>query len=352
MNLDDFFSTANRATSQDELIQLFLCEGVRKLRTDLAVYFKYVESKRSLIAESAIGLEANYIDGVGLDLQALEPGFYSDQLLEPWRLSSLQNFVNEGLCRKDALILPLLNGNLPQGVFVFATNDNQNLAGHENQDSYGTAAYEMQLAQKFANQRCHVLSLQEKLARTSIYDLDCEALNAGYFRQKLEQEVSRARRIKKPVSLVFISVDRFYDLTLEVPPETVRHFVKSIAEILHKLTRTNDLVGRIARDLFVVCLPHTSQSGAMIVAERMRRIFVTSKFKAILGSVGKVSVQVSVSEYPSLSDGAEELLRSAERALIEVKKQGADHVGVANTPPRFTPDFLVNNERNTPPVAR
>lgn len=349
MNLNTFFALVAEATTAEELVQLFLCEGARHLNTDIAVFFKFVETKRTLVAVESLGIDRKILDGIGLDLQAVEPGFYSEQLLEPRQLKSLQEFAAHGLNCEDALAWPLADQQRPRGVFLFGIRQAKSRSGRE---STIEEEFQMSQANRFLNQRLRILSLEEQVRRMSVYDTQSEALNVTSFRKKLEEEISRARRIRKPVSVVLVAIDRFHDLTLEVPNETLQQFMKIVRGTLQKASRINDFVGRFAPDMFAICLPHTSQSGALLVAERIQRIFAKANLQPLFGRAADIVVTLAVSEYPNCSYDAEHIMRTAERALFETKRQGASQIGVAIAPDSFVPDFLVRDAEDISPAAR
>src|SRR6185312_17132501 len=98
--------------------------------------------------------------------------------------------------------------------------------------------------------------------------------------------------------------------------------MRTVARILDKHSRVNDIVGRTSPDEFGLLLPHTSKQGAMIKAERLRRIFEAAAFDRVLKDFPRLTVSLGVSEYPSLSRDAEELMQSADEALYQVRKAG------------------------------
>ncbi len=150
----------------------------------------------------------------------------------------------------------------------------------------------------------------------------------------------------RPVSLLFISIDQYEDIVLANSNSTLQKFLKSFSEILFKNSRLNDLVGRISRDQFAVCLPHTDRRGAAVKAERIRRIIESADVTNILGAGSKITVSIGISEYPNLCNDTEGLLRSAEVTMLEIRKVGGNKIGMANQPSRFVPDFVVKDSKD------
>ena len=185
------------------------------------------------------------------------------------------------------------------------------------------------------------LSLTKKLMRLSVFDEESETMNREFFTKKLKEEITRARRISKPVSLLIIQIDQLKDISLRFDIVEVERFIKALVAVFLKNSRTTDLFGRLIEDQFGLLLPHTDRKGAAIKAERLRRILETADFSEVLGIEEKVTLSIGVSEYPSTSQDAGDLMKTADEALLEVIKFSNNRVCVASSKPDFVPDFQV-----------
>lgn len=330
---------------RDEAIQLFMKEAMRYLRIQEAYFLKYRDIHHTLAMSTAFGPLASELEGVGIDLAAHEPGFVPSLLAKPQALYSIQEFVKKGLERKHALILPLFYADKCLGVFIFAASHTQVFRDEDQDDSY-LATCLIGLKRQF-----EIQELKERLNKLTVFDFESEAYNSESILGKLKEEVVRARRLLRPVSTLVMQIDGFADLTLVNSNDTNRLFLKSFTEILKKHSRVNDLIGRASLDQFVICLPHTDWRGAIVKAERIRRTIESANFSEVLGLSEKMTVSIGVSEYPTICHDADELLRTAESALAEVKRTTRNRVNVAVAPPRFVPDFVVKNDKPVSSVA-
>jgi diguanylate cyclase (GGDEF)-like protein len=127
----------------------------------------------------------------------------------------------------------------------------------------------------------------------------------------LAAEVSRARRIGLPVSLLVVQLD--------VPKEAD---IKRLGKVMERTSRLNDILIRINFSQVAAVLPHTHLYGAATKAERLRRIVEA------LG--GDMTVSVGVSEYPRCATDSEGLLRSADDALYTVTQLGRNKVCISS----------------------
>jgi diguanylate cyclase (GGDEF)-like protein len=192
-------------------------------------------------------------------------------------------------------------------------------------------------------QTCSKIIMQKRLHLERIKDEVTEVLDRHNFLMKIGEEVTRSRRTRLPVSLVVCSIDRFETLAQQIDKEDLDLLLRMVAQILRQNSRVNDLVGRISSDEFAILLPHTGRRGGAIKAERLRRILQSADFSEAIVKAPKLTMSLGVSEYPSLSVDADDLLKSSDDALFQVRKSGENRVCVATTAKNFTPDFPVQD---------
>jgi diguanylate cyclase (GGDEF)-like protein len=165
--------------------------------------------------------------------------------------------------------------------------------------------------------------------------------NRRYFNEKLDEEISRSRRTKMPVSLVYMDIDHFKKYNDQNGHPMGDQLLKMFSTILAKTSRKNDIVSRIGGEEFVIILPHTDAQGAAIKAEKLRRTIESTKFPfAEKQPMGFVSSSIGVSEYPTLAGDPESLVKAADDALYKIKSTTRNRVGLAEAPPGFKPDFV------------
>lgn len=151
--------------------------------------------------------------------------------------------------------------------------------------------------------------------------------NRRYVSAHFPRLLERAIDGSKPVSVLMFDIDHF-----KVVNDTYGHGIgdevlREVAARASRNLRTFDLVARLGGEEFVVILPDTDADSAVIVAERLRsRIgdhpFDVPSASAMLG----VTVSIGVSVGGTLGDTADALLRRADEALYEAKRQGRNRV--------------------------
>jgi len=141
--------------------------------------------------------------------------------------------------------------------------------------------------------------------------------NHRAFHQRLRAEAERARRYKRPLSLVLFDLDHFKQIN-----DTHGHQAgdEVLAETAHRIAaeaREGELVARIGGEEFAWLMPETGQEGAYAAADRARQAIQSEPFD-VVGAV-TISAGVCSSDYAT---GAEDLVRLADRALYWAKEGG------------------------------
>ncbi|MDP8905793.1 MAG: GGDEF domain-containing protein [Chloroflexota bacterium] len=147
----------------------------------------------------------------------------------------------------------------------------------------------------------------------------------SYFERALEQEILRAGRSGRPFSLLMFDLDALKKVNDSLGHESGDRLLRAIGEIISEGIRGTDLAARLGGDEFVVILPETELSGALRVADKLRRDIGQLSLPHN-GRAAQSSVSVGVVTYPDDALSGEELLRRADRAMYEAKRRGKDQI--------------------------
>ncbi|PTD98047.1 diguanylate cyclase [Pseudothauera lacus] len=195
--------------------------------------------------------------------------------------------------------------------------------------------------QRIAQMRYSLLVLTRKLdeanrelTRLSSADGLTGIANRRRFDETLLKEWRRCARDGRPLTLLLMDVDFFKPFNdnygHQVGDECLKAVARTLAETLH---RPSDMVARYGGEEFAAILPDTDQTGARAVAEALREavqgLAITHRFSAV-SRVVTLSLGLAC-EYPARGDdnGFVRLLKSADAALYEAKKNGRNRVEVA-----------------------
>jgi diguanylate cyclase (GGDEF)-like protein len=146
------------------------------------------------------------------------------------------------------------------------------------------------------------------------------------FDRRIEAEVVRADRMERPLTLAILDIDRFRALNERHGYPVGDGVLRSLALLLRRRLRRSDLIGRFGGDRIAVVLPETEADMAEDLFDRIRLAFA-----------GMIHGGADVAATATFSTGiaaarpgrtAAELVRAAELALIEAKKDGEGAIRV------------------------
>ena len=181
-----------------------------------------------------------------------------------------------------------------------------------------------------ANCLLKIRDLREKLKVVSTTDELTGLHNRKYLNERLEQEISRARRYGNSLSCLLFDLDFFKVVNDIYGYEWGDVLLRSIADKLKQLIRKEDILTRYGDEEFLLILPNTSEDNAFLFAERFRREIEKMEFiPAGEEERHPITISGGISTYPCI-EGAEEdantIIRYAEHALYNAKKRGKNKI--------------------------
>lgn len=159
------------------------------------------------------------------------------------------------------------------------------------------------------------------LERMAIRDELTGLYNFRYFRRELKNEVQRALRYQRPLSLVIADVDHFKAINDSLGHVEGDRVLAGIGRHIGATIRGADTGFRYGGEEFAILLPETHADQALSVAERVRQSIEDST-----AANGKaVTVSAGVSEIRG-TDDCDTLLRRTDAAMYEAKRAGRNRV--------------------------
>ena len=180
------------------------------------------------------------------------------------------------------------------------------------------------------NSLLKIRDLREKLKLVTTTDELTGLHNRRYLNERLEQEISRAKRYGNSLSCLMFDLDFFKVVNDIYGYEWGDVLLRSIADKLKQLIRKEDVLTRYGDEEFVLILPNTSEDNAFLFAERFRRDIERMEFiPAGEEERHPITISGGISTFPCI-EGAEEdantIIRYAEHALYNAKKRGKNKI--------------------------
>jgi diguanylate cyclase (GGDEF)-like protein len=139
------------------------------------------------------------------------------------------------------------------------------------------------------------------------------AVVGSYMRKYLDE----IRRSKKPAVLFCIGINRIDQIIKMHGELAADDVIAGVGQILQRITRDCDLIGRYHRDDFLVLAPCTLQQGEMI-ATRLREAVQKEVFVSGTKRI-KTAVSIGITAHPEHGRNLRDLFRCAYRALEVVR---------------------------------
>ncbi len=179
--------------------------------------------------------------------------------------------------------------------------------------------------ERLVNERTQQLQeMHDRLEQLAITD----SLTGVYNRMKgdelLEQELSRFRRYRSPLSVILLDLDNFKNINDTLGHGAGDEVLRGVGSVLAEAVRESDVPARWGGEEFLILCPESNLPDAVELAERLRLLIEDLSFGSGLG----VQASFGVSEARS-EDTRESLVERTDKALYRAKHQGRNRVEIA-----------------------
>ncbi len=163
------------------------------------------------------------------------------------------------------------------------------------------------------------------LKKLSQIDGLTKVLNQRTIIQRLDEELSRARRYQEELCCVIIDIDNFKDVNDAFGHLWGDKCLVNVVRVLKSSLRRTDIVGRYGGDEFLAIFPGTNPEKAVVPVERFLKAYTKmSEIKRYQKSV-KTTLSVGISGFPQEGVATwQDLLKAADQALYLSKKAGGE----------------------------
>jgi len=145
---------------------------------------------------------------------------------------------------------------------------------------------------------------------------------------RVEEELARAARYRRPLSLILVDLDHFKRFNDSHGHAAGDVILRHIAQLLAANVRGVDLAGRYGGEEFLVVLPETDPDAAASLAEKLRRIIGGTEIRLPDNEVVSVTLSAGVAGGPGDVLRLDALVRDADAALYSAKALGRNQVYV------------------------
>ncbi len=179
----------------------------------------------------------------------------------------------------------------------------------------------------FAAMAIYNARLHTQTKQMAITDALTGLHNHRYFQQLFNQELGRAKRYEKPLSIIFMDIDNFKKFNDTYGHANGDLALALIGKIVTRSLRLIDIAFRYGGEEFAVLLPETRLESALQVAERVRERIEKDTLDMLPFVVGHgITVSIGVACYPLDGSTREELFAKVDALLYKAKESGKNMV--------------------------
>jgi len=139
-----------------------------------------------------------------------------------------------------------------------------------------------------------------------------------YFMVKLQEEIHRAERNNKTISVIMADLDSFKTINDTYGHDAGDRALKTISHFLKKNIRGVDAIARYGGEEFVMMVPDADKDAAFGLAERLREELANVK----LDKMPPITVSLGIATFPTDGNEVEELIKKADTAMYAAKRAG------------------------------
>lgn len=223
----------------------------------------------------------------------------------------------------SVIIVPMRVGAHVVGA-VSAQSYTMNAYGEEERDLLMTIASSAAIALENARlyQSARELSLTDDLTGLGNY---------RYFCDLLDKEIERAIRHSTPLTLVMLDSDHLKYINDKYGHAIGDTHLIHLADTMRAVARKSDILARYAGDEFMIILPNTAGADGLVLAERLRAEMERTPLM-VDGTPVTATISLGVASMPQSGGSVDALVRAADAAMHEAKRQGKNRVMEARCP--------------------
>lgn len=166
--------------------------------------------------------------------------------------------------------------------------------------------------------------MEEKFKYLAYYDDLTKLSTRTVFEETLEKVVSRSKRYKRKMALLYIDVDFFKDVNDSFEHAVGDQLLVELSQRLQLCLRKGDMASRVGGDEFTVILEEIDNPQyAGFVAKKI--MDVLSMPYVLNGEKVSITTSIGITVFPYKDQNEYDLVRNADKAMYSAKKRGRDN---------------------------
>ncbi|MDM8534986.1 GGDEF domain-containing protein, partial [Clostridiaceae bacterium HSG29] len=161
---------------------------------------------------------------------------------------------------------------------------------------------------------------KKELLKLSTIDHLCGIYNNRYYKQRIAEEISKARRINSKIGLLIFDIDNFKKINDTYGHHEGDLILKKLSEEISKIIRTEDVFCRYAGDEFIIIITYYNNPISNKIIARINNLLNKINTENSLTVDSRLNISAGLSIYPDDAQNEIELFKNADHSLYESKK--------------------------------
>jgi diguanylate cyclase (GGDEF)-like protein/PAS domain S-box-containing protein len=185
------------------------------------------------------------------------------------------------------------------------------------QDDQGQAQYILGVVEDVTERK----NAEQRIAHLAHYDALTNLPNRSLLREKLEQELSLARRGGR-LAVLYLDLDHFKSVNDTLGHSTGDELLKAVTEEMRSCLREVDILARLGGDEFAIVQTGIEHpTDAAVLAQKLRDA-ITRTFFDLNGHHVAIDISIGIALAPDDGTEVDQLLKCADMALYGAKAEG------------------------------
>lgn len=165
----------------------------------------------------------------------------------------------------------------------------------------------------------NAIDSHKALARTDSLTL---LHNRRAFQDLADLELTKARRSKKPLSMLYVDIDNFKQINDDFGHHIGDSVLRSVAKAIKTNLRAIDIIARLGGDEFGILQAETGSSAVALIASKLKeRLLVLMRNRN-----WTVTFSIGVVTFESPPDSVDQLIEAADAQMYFAKKSGKNRI--------------------------
>jgi len=234
--------------------------------------------------------------------------------------SNFKYSIPRGDLTTSMICMPIIVKDQVRGI-IYIDLKHVNTFSSKHEYFLNILAHEISVAieRAMAYERIKILTIKDDL--TGIY-------NRRKFDQDLNEEINKAMRYARNLSLLMMDIDYFKKINDKYGHQIGDSMLRELGMFLYKNMRNTDKVYRYGGEEFAIICTETDRDNAIIFAERIRKVISEKEFISIenIDPGRAITISIGVSSFPFNATKFDPLIKYADDALYRAKSQGRNKV--------------------------